>query len=90
MRAAPYGNLQVLAPMVTSPDEVAQTMGIFAEEAEDLAMQGIAHGTPPLGIMLEVPAAALMPHAAAAQLLKGVAAAASRCGANGDHAQARH
>lgn len=61
MRAAPYGNLHVLAPLVTSPDEVAQTMGIFAEEAEDLAMQGIAHGTPPLGIMLEVPAAALMP-----------------------------
>ncbi len=63
MRAAPAGRLRVLVPMVTSPAELGATAAIFAEEAEALAGQGIEHAIPPLGIMLEVPAAALMPDA---------------------------
>ena len=63
MRAAPAGRLRVLIPMITSPAELEATAVIFTEEAEALASQGIEHAIPPLGIMLEVPAAALMPEA---------------------------
>lgn len=63
MRAAPAGQLRVLIPMVTSPTEVEQTAAIFAAEAAGLAERRIEHAIPPLGIMVEVPAAALMPEA---------------------------
>ncbi len=63
MRAAPAGQLRVLIPMVTSPAEVEETAAIFAAEAAGLAERQIEHAIPPLGIMVEVPAAALMPEA---------------------------
>lgn len=59
MRAAALGPLSVLLPMVTVPAELAAMALLFEEEAARLARQGVEARLPPLGIMVEVPAAAL-------------------------------
>ncbi len=59
LRAAPDGDLQVMAPMVALPAEMAAVRRIFAEEAAALAARGVPHRMPKLGMMVEVPAAAL-------------------------------
>lgn len=60
LRAAPFGNLRVLLPMVTFPSEIDDMRQIFAQEAELLLHRKIAHRIPQIGMMVEVPAAALM------------------------------
>jgi phosphotransferase system enzyme I (PtsI) len=60
LRAAPAGNLRVLVPMVTIPAEIAETRAIFIEEAAALCARGVEIAMPPIGMMVEVPAAALM------------------------------
>ncbi|TCK30245.1 phosphoenolpyruvate--protein phosphotransferase [Ancylobacter aquaticus] len=59
IRAAAHGPVSVLLPMVTLPAELAAMALLFDEEAVRLARQGIEGRRPPLGIMVEVPAAAL-------------------------------
>ncbi|MDQ0302161.1 phosphotransferase system enzyme I (PtsI) [Ancylobacter polymorphus] len=59
MRAAALGPLSVLLPMVTVPAELEAMALLFEEEAARLARQGVEARLPPLGIMVEVPAAAL-------------------------------
>jgi phosphotransferase system enzyme I (PtsI) len=63
LRAATRGNLKVMLPMVAVPDELERARAIFHEEAAALATEGVDHAIPPLGIMVEVPAAALAPEA---------------------------
>lgn len=58
MRAAALGPLQVMLPMVATPAELSETRALMAEEAECLAARGVPHAMPPLGIMVETPAAA--------------------------------
>jgi len=59
-RAAASGPLKVMLPMVTAPAELeAARAHLDAAEAE-LAAEGLAHARPPLGIMVETPAAALV------------------------------
>lgn len=60
LRAAPSGTLRVLLPMVTVPAELEATRAVFVEEAARLSARGLPSAMPPLGIMVEVPAAALM------------------------------
>ena len=60
LRAAPFGQLRIMLPMVTIPAEVEETARIIQEEAELLMAAGKLHRVPPLGMMVEVPAAALM------------------------------
>jgi phosphotransferase system enzyme I (PtsI) len=60
LRAAPYGDLQIMLPMVTIPTEVEKAAAIIAQEAGVLSDIGTPHRIPPLGMMVEVPAAALM------------------------------
>lgn len=60
LRAAIFGNLRVMLPMVTFPSDVDQMRQIFREEAAELAHRGVPHRLPPIGMMVEVPAAALM------------------------------
>lgn len=60
LRAAPHGNLKVMLPMVTVPEELEQTLAAFSQQADGLEKRKIAHRQPPIGIMVEVPAAALM------------------------------
>jgi phosphotransferase system enzyme I (PtsI) len=55
LRAAPYGNLRILLPFVTSAAEFHQVRGLIEELA-----RGMPGGAPvPVGAMIEVPAAAL-------------------------------
>jgi phosphotransferase system enzyme I (PtsI) len=59
-RAATQGSLKVMLPMVTAPGELALARAMLEEEIETLRRAGVACARPPLGIMVEVPAAALM------------------------------
>jgi phosphotransferase system enzyme I (PtsI) len=58
-RAAVRGNLKVMFPMVTSAAELEAGRKLFIEAVEGLRAKGIAAMLPELGIMVEVPAAAL-------------------------------
>ena len=58
-RAAALGPLKVMAPMVSVPDELDAFRQLFEDVLEELAAAGIAAARPALGIMVEVPAAAL-------------------------------
>jgi phosphotransferase system enzyme I (PtsI) len=60
-RAAPYGKLKVMLPMVTIPVELAEAGREFAAAVDSLTDDGIACAMPPLGIMVEVPAVAIVP-----------------------------
>jgi phosphotransferase system enzyme I (PtsI) len=59
-RAAAAGDLKVMIPMVTVPDEMRRCRALMAEVLAQLALEGRAARSPPLGMMVEVPAAALM------------------------------
>ncbi len=58
-RAAHFGPLKVMLPMVTVPAEVAAAAALLAGEVADLERAGVPCRMPALGIMVEVPAAAL-------------------------------
>ncbi len=58
-RAAALGPLKVMMPMVTVPAEMAQVQRILDEVLAGLAKDGVDHARPALGMMIEVPAAAL-------------------------------
>jgi phosphotransferase system enzyme I (PtsI) len=58
-RAAVRGNLKVMFPMVTTADELEAGRAIFSETVAGLLSEGVDAALPPLGIMVEVPAAAL-------------------------------
>jgi phosphotransferase system enzyme I (PtsI) len=58
-RAAVHGDVKVMLPMVTVPEELARARKMLDEELGALAQAGIAARRPPLGIMVEVPAAAI-------------------------------
>jgi phosphoenolpyruvate-protein phosphotransferase (PTS system enzyme I) len=58
-RAAADGNVKVMVPMVTLPEEVAKCRRMLAQAVQDLLAGGVRAKLPPLGMMVEVPAAAL-------------------------------
>src|SRR6185369_3586269 len=58
-RAAVHGNLKVMVPMVTTPDELAQCRALLEQAVQQLLDAGVAAQLPPIGMMVEVPAAAL-------------------------------
>jgi phosphoenolpyruvate-protein phosphotransferase (PTS system enzyme I) len=58
-RAAVKGTLKIMVPMVTVPRELAETRKLFADVVAELKSQGIAARLPSLGMMVEVPSAAL-------------------------------
>jgi phosphotransferase system enzyme I (PtsI) len=60
-RAAAHGDLKVMIPMVSIPDELAQTAALLDAVMADLQRDGVACRRPPLGIMVEVPAVAVAP-----------------------------
>ncbi|PSH70342.1 phosphoenolpyruvate--protein phosphotransferase [Phyllobacterium brassicacearum] len=60
LRSAVHGNLKVMLPMVTLPSELEKTVTIFREELTLLQRRRISHRMPPIGIMVEVPATAIM------------------------------
>jgi phosphotransferase system enzyme I (PtsI) len=58
-RAAVHGLLKVMLPMIAVPSELDRAGVMLDEEVAALRAKGIACARPPLGIMIEVPAAAL-------------------------------
>jgi len=60
LRATVFGRLSVMLPMVTFPDEIDRMRDLFREEAEKLGRRALLHRMPPIGMMVEVPSAALM------------------------------
>ncbi|OKO80919.1 phosphoenolpyruvate-protein phosphotransferase [Bradyrhizobium sp. NAS80.1] len=58
-RAAVHGALKVMLPMVAVPSELDRANDMLDAEFTALRAEGIACARPPLGIMVEVPAAAL-------------------------------
>jgi phosphotransferase system enzyme I (PtsI) len=65
-RAAVAGDLKIMLPMVTVPDELEEARRHLDAVAGELAAAGIAHKRPPLGIMVEVPSVAVTPERFAA------------------------
>jgi phosphotransferase system enzyme I (PtsI) len=59
-RAARHGAIRVMVPMVTMPHELVQVRRMLEEELAALARAGVPAARPPVGMMVEVPAAALM------------------------------
>jgi phosphotransferase system enzyme I (PtsI) len=58
-RAAVHGSLKVMLPMIAVPQELDRAGAMLDAEFTSLRAKGVACARPPLGIMVEVPAAAL-------------------------------
>lgn len=58
-RAAMQGSLRMVLPMVTVPMEVQNVRSLLEEEVVALNKSGVKAKIPPVGIMVEVPSAAL-------------------------------
>ena len=67
LRAACFGRVEMLLPMVTTVEEVGEVRRLVAETGHRLASSGIKIPAVPLGVMLEVPAAVLMMESLAAE-----------------------
>lgn len=59
-RAAVYGNLSVMYPMIISTEEVEKIYAIVAEVEEELKKQEVQYKIPEQGIMIETPAAVMI------------------------------
>lgn len=61
LRAAPFGNLWVMLPLVTTVEEIRAFRTRVGEVAEELEKEGLSYSTDfKLGVMIEVPASALI------------------------------
>ena len=60
LRAAKYGNLSIMYPMIISVEEVVSIKKIVAEVAEELENENIPYEIPEQGIMIETPAAVML------------------------------
>jgi phosphotransferase system enzyme I (PtsI) len=58
-RAAVHGNVKIMVPMIAVPDELAQCRLLLVQAVREVTASGAQATTPPLGMMVEVPAAAL-------------------------------
>ena len=61
LRASAFGQVQVMAPMISSLDEVLQFKAAISEAKQDLHRKGITFRSDlPVGIMIEVPSSAFI------------------------------
>ncbi len=60
LRAAVYGNLSVMYPMITSVEEIQQIYAIVEDVKKELQEQGLQYNVPEQGIMIETPAAVMI------------------------------
>jgi phosphotransferase system enzyme I (PtsI) len=58
LRAAHHGSLRIMFPFVSGVDELRTGRKIVAEVAADLVRRGVAIPRVPVGVMIEIPAAA--------------------------------
>ena len=59
-RAAIYGNISIMYPMITSVEEVKQIYDMVDVVKQELENQGIQYQIPEQGIMIETPAAVMV------------------------------
>ena len=62
LRAAAFGKLAVMFPMVTSPGEVDRARALLDDCRRQLEAEGVPAGPLEVGVMVETPAAALLAH----------------------------
>lgn len=60
LRAAVFGNISVMYPMITAVEEVRQIFGIVREVRDELEAGGVPYRYPEQGIMIETPAAVMI------------------------------
>jgi phosphotransferase system enzyme I (PtsI) len=60
LRASVHGNLRVMFPMVSGLGELRAAKRAFMESREELRREGIETRMPPVGIMVELPSAAVI------------------------------
>ena len=60
LRASVYGNLQIMFPMISSVEELRNAKNLLEQIREELKAEGVQTAPVPIGIMIEVPAAALL------------------------------
>lgn len=60
LRAAVYGNLSIMYPMIASVEEVIEVKKILLQTASELETQDIPYKIPEQGIMIETPAAVMI------------------------------
>lgn len=59
VRASAFGDLRILVPMVSKPEEISLVRRLVADETIRLRSEGLESGTPQVGMMVEVPVAAM-------------------------------
>ncbi|HUK66893.1 MAG TPA: phosphoenolpyruvate--protein phosphotransferase [Anaeromyxobacteraceae bacterium] len=60
LRASVHGNLRIMFPMVSGVAELRATKRALLESREELRREGVETRLPPIGIMVELPSAALI------------------------------
>ncbi|MBK8049622.1 MAG: phosphoenolpyruvate--protein phosphotransferase [Anaerolineales bacterium] len=61
LRAAVHGSIHIMLPMIATADEIRQAQAFVGASADELAAAGVPHRRDtPLGIMVEIPSAAMM------------------------------
>ena len=60
LRAACYGNLSIMYPMIISPEEVKKIYQIVSEVTKELDAEKIPYRVPEQGIMIETPASVIV------------------------------
>ncbi len=59
-RAAAYGNISAMIPMIVLPSEVERVLEIAKEARDSLDADGLRYGKMKIGIMIETPSAAVL------------------------------
>ena len=60
LRASVHGNLRIMFPMVSGVNELRAAKRFLAEAREELRREGVETRLPPVGIMVELPSAAII------------------------------
>lgn len=68
LRASKYGNLKIMFPMIATLDEFRQAKQFLMEVKEELEKENVEVGAFELGIMIEIPAAAVLARAFAKEV----------------------
>jgi len=60
LRASVHGNLRIMFPMVSGAAELRAARRMLSEAADELRREGVPFRMPPVGIMVELPSAAMI------------------------------
>jgi len=60
LRAAVFGDVKIMLPLVTTVEEVREAKELIAECARELRDEGLEYREAPVGVMIETPSAALI------------------------------